>query len=594
MEHPAPEIPEVFGDKAVDGPFAEWLAMNKLALDDPELHDTGHSGGRLVSAYLRGDVGRFREGMRIIKLIAPSPDAIAEPPNHLLALKSGVPDTQDFIDRHLVDLGLDFHWKMPDGSWVMFQYPAGDGEVDTETLANLRLSPRLPRVAAEIVRQVLAGWNPTARPSEKRLTAAEFVTELLGRRLEPHGPLSSWVREWLGPEWESQAWFSLAAGSRPLPNPMFLGADSPFGTHRVRFAMRGRAHGDLHPGNIMVPVRDAASSDEFWLVDLSRFDENALLARDPLHLLMCLIADGFLPHLSGAARLELINALVRPDPRCEGQLLPQGLVALMTGVRQAMVDWGSDKQINPGWRQQQWSLALQACALMVTSRRWYPDCDRWWFYRLAAEAGAAYLESMNAKFPDSAPLLDQARLEVPAFNGRVATRLRRPVVRDGAEVPTKGAVPANVVAEPASHSTGREVLQEIWTGFSRTRKQLEGIRLSQLRSADMLAISRRATHFRQVLGEPLFLESRLGGDVAPGPLLHVRDALRSVANETAALVQVLDNNLRILALATATEMPPTFTNVVKALDDLLDAVSRAAAPQATDPIRPVGVEDVTS
>ena len=108
-------------------------------------------------------------------------------------------------------------------------------------------------------------------------------------------------------------WISLPGHAYPLPNPLYLEADCPLARGRLPYAVRGRAHGDLHPGNIMVPKHaEPSGRSSYVLVDLSRFSDHALLARYPQHLMLYLIAD-FLPHMSDDCRGELLDLLVGRD-----------------------------------------------------------------------------------------------------------------------------------------------------------------------------------------------------------------------------------------------------------------------------------------
>jgi hypothetical protein len=88
----------------------------------------------------------------------------------------------------------------------------------------------------------------------------------------------------------------------------------------------GRAHGDLHPGNILMPVAPSVRASQFVLVDLARYRKEAPLTRDPAQLLLCLVAQHYLasPRYRGA----LIPLLARPDVSV-GTLVPPTASALV-------------------------------------------------------------------------------------------------------------------------------------------------------------------------------------------------------------------------------------------------------------------------
>ncbi|MEU6658315.1 hypothetical protein [Streptomyces sp. NPDC046821] len=369
----------------------QWQQQNHRPLSAPKWLDTGGSGALLASVFVRDGDPRRPNRRMIIKLCSPDRGASMEPGRHTAAIRSLPNGSGAYPRHHLVEQLYD---PMPVGdAWLMFQGFAGNDETMV-TLSTILRQLRLPGVAAEITRSLLADWNPDERTNGE-MTAAEFVAELLDRRLERDGPLSVWVREELGLDL-STPWIRTGRpGALPVPNPVHLQESCALAEHTVAYPMRGRAHGDLHPGNIMVPKEPDADISRYVLIDLSRFDDGALLARDPAHLLLCLVAD-FLPHLSDDARAELLELLVGRDT--PGLLIPQGLAQVIHKVRAAPDDWLRRRTVSSEWPGQ-WLLSLQACALMFTARARYDARDRWWFFRLAAEAAGEYLRSVDAYEP---------------------------------------------------------------------------------------------------------------------------------------------------------------------------------------------------
>lgn len=573
----SPHALRVFGLPEVDRALGDWLHANELELVDPELLETGQSGGRLVSAFLRElDQGQTG-GMRIIKLVAPSPDAQAEPRNHKAALRSGLPGNAEFVGRHLVGLA-GRPWRLGE-YWVMFQEPAGDGKDPTVTLAALGRSARLPGLAAQIVKGLLSGWNPEDPQIDQGLTAAAFVRELLGARCEEDGPLRTWVRSRFGDGVHDCVWFAAEDRGPVLPNPLALGDGSPLVRLPVKLAARGRGHGDLHPGNIMVPVRDDAPEDAFWLIDLSRFSEGALLARDPVHLLLCLIADHYLPHLSEEARAELVGALTgtgaEAESRCAGLLIPQGLAALVVGVRTQLTDWAATRRVTQAWRAQ-WLLALQACALMFTGRERYPDGDRAWFFRLAAHACGAYLDLAGAERSGSPEVV------IPGEPGggsrekasRSGAAPRVSVVSQRTEPDAVAVSAPALVPDPAGGRLVVDVLKEIWTTLERPTRQVSGLSFGELQPEVVLFVRRRAQQLRTELTRAQMEAPPAAG---AGALGRVKDLLHDVAAASKPLHQFLVNPVLRMQTLTARQNPRQQDELADALGSLLDEVGGAIA-----------------
>ncbi|MFD0027019.1 hypothetical protein ACWGDS_01680 [Streptomyces sp. NPDC055059] len=405
----------------------QWQQQNHRPLTAPAWLDTGGSGASLASVFVRdSDPGRTARRM-IIKLCSPDGDSSMEP-GRLIAARRSLPNGDPSFPRdHLVEQLYD---PMPvDGAWLMFQGFAGNDE-SMVTLSTILRQRRMPGVAAQITRSLLADWNPDEK-SDGEMTAASFVSELLDRRLEPAEPLAVWVRDKLGLDLGT-AWIRPGrANAAPLPNPVHLTGSCPLSERTLDYPMRGRAHGDLHPGNIMVPNEPDADIGRYVLIDLSRFDEGALLARDPVHLLLCLVAD-FLPHMSDDARAELLDLLVGRDT--PGLLIPQGLARTVDEVRRAPDGWLRQRTISGQWTGQ-WLLSMQACALMFTARVRYDARDRWWFFRLAAEAAGAYLGPADAYEPGQVKFVPGPREAEP-------TAVEAVVVAAAVKLPQQVAPPA--------------------------------------------------------------------------------------------------------------------------------------------------------
>ncbi|MFF9760794.1 MULTISPECIES: hypothetical protein [Streptomyces] len=617
MEHSLSGALSVLGGRPVGKALAEWLGQSQLELEEADLVATGGSGGILVSGFLRDLRPGRTSGMRIVKLVPCSAHADTEPRNHRAALSDRVPGNEDFIDSHLVE--LDDRTARLDDYWVMIQHPAGDGtEEGMGTLAGLGTDRRTPALVEEVVKGVLGGWNPDPVTGGERrdagvepLSAARFVEDMLGESSGRAERAGRWLRERMGPD-SGSAWFTLGGNARPLPNPVVLGEGSPLSECQVRLAVRGRAHGDLHPGNILVPVSGKAAADDFWLVDLSWYHRHALLARDPVHLLLCLVADEYLPHMSGPAREELLAALTGEDPACEGPLIPQGLADTVARVRGAMIGWGAVHRINTGWRHQ-WFLALQACALMVVVRPRYTERDRWWFFRLAAGACRAYLEKAGveppggavpsaevpappvALAPDPDPVPAPAPAPVafvpaqaraapmetvsPAADAPVAEPRTGPAVPSAAGTYAPAADPAVPVPAPSpgAEPCAVEVLAEIWDLFEPVLRHLSSVPVGEVPRHTLEYVMRRATDLGLSLGHPRLVMPRPAGVPDEECREQVLDRLGEVSDRAEELHGVIVQPLRRMQELAHGTGHSGLRALVKSLRDLLDEVRRASA-----------------
>ncbi|MFG3365135.1 hypothetical protein ACIPWY_00865 [Streptomyces sp. NPDC090032] len=585
----------------------EWQQQTHRQLTSVTWLDTGGSGALLASVFVRDSDPKNTKRRMIIKLCSPDGDSSMEPGRLVSARRSTPEGDVTFPREHLVEQLYD---PMPvAGSWLMFQGFAGNDETMVTLSTTLR-QRRLPQVAGEIARSLLAGWNPDEH-TEGEMTAAEFVAEVLDRRLEPGGPLPVWVRDTLGLGLDTP-WLALGRpGSAPLPNPVHLAASCALAGGVVSYPVRGRAHGDLHPGNIMVPKEPGADTRRYVLIDLSRFDKGALLARDPVHLLLCLVAD-FLPHLSQDARAELLGLLVGRDT--PGLLIPQGLQWTVDQMRNAPEDWLSARTISGEW-QAQWLLSMQACALMFTARARYGEQDRWWFFRLAAEAAGAYLRSVDAYEPGEAVFVPGPRTAEPQVVHAVVVTPKVPAQmappeRPEAEPEVEPAPGSVRVPDPTPVRESPAVSPEAADG---SHPDPETAAETPPDTLPALLIGLRYTFGRRLEA----LREQEAGSVGPESLGSLREQADEVRTYVSMLLGAAGDAVgeedrsrvhevrRHLARVARAANDPGFSPekpfyqrdlahraLVAALDTLLGSAREAAlglpAGQATDPIRPEG------
>ncbi|WP_462186650.1 toll/interleukin-1 receptor domain-containing protein, partial [Frankia sp. CcWB2] len=173
----------------------------------------------------------------------------------------------------------------------------------------------------------------------------------------------------------------------PLPNPFALVLD-PSRTDGIRIpAFVGKAHGDLHIENILIPSSLRNIDTTYQLIDLSRYAADAVLTRDPVHLVLHILART-LSELSAAQRTAVIDLLL--DPEQDGDLVPRWLFLLIDRVRSAAEDWARRAGLVDLWRDQI-PLSLLAVALTCLGRASTRPEDQGWFLRLAANSAAVFL-----------------------------------------------------------------------------------------------------------------------------------------------------------------------------------------------------------
>ena len=234
-------------------------------------------------------------------------------------------------------------------------------------------------VCAAVVRGLLVDW--AGKPALAEMTVAEALRAHLLHRLNPGQPLHDQAARW------PERWLTLPGESRPLPNPFSLIHD-PTLTERLGpvQVVVGRAHGDLHPENIL--VRREITPGDFQLIDLSRYESHAPLTRDPVQLVLTIL-DRTMDERSDPQRELLLDLLVG-DAADGRDMLPTWIPVFVDRVREVQLDWVRPYNLIDEWRQQS-LLSMSACALMFLGRPTTTPVHREWYLRLAARAAAAYL-----------------------------------------------------------------------------------------------------------------------------------------------------------------------------------------------------------
>ena len=369
------------GRKAVTT-LDDWLRQKRYRMRLDHWLDGGSSDGKVAVVYLEECDGRRNSRRLVLKLCPPGEDTEYEPGNNTMAWG----DAPQRFSRHLLE-PVDVIQVADTGWWLMFQRLAMGGTRDIDTMARVPES-RLAATYTTIVRPLLSDWAQWAHvPS---MFVSDFLSRQLDQRLGPRGRIRAWAS--FRPELleDPVPWIEIA--DEKLPNPFALVKGSSFGGTELQNAYVGRAHGDLHPGNILMPLAPTVRASQFVLVDLARYRAKAPLAQDPAQLLLCLVAQHYLDS-SPAQRGALIPLLARPGVSV-GTLVPPTASALVKSF------WQLSRPLSELGTVDQWTeqgcLSVLACALMFLGRRGIKPADRWWFFLLAAYAAQAYVDLADA------------------------------------------------------------------------------------------------------------------------------------------------------------------------------------------------------
>jgi hypothetical protein len=306
-----------------------------------------------------------------------------------------------FADRHLVTQ-LYPRYPVEDGRFLMFQDIGGGSLLDSRPMSDL---PAKDLVAAcgAVADALLKEWNPSAPgPSKAATVSAYLKTELAA--LDEDESVMRWgdTMGLLNTGYEPIT-TAEDGGSRPMPNPYLLVSGQASASEAHIDFLYGRSHGDLHIDNVLVPRGPSGRPQpkEFRLIDLSAYGPTAPLTRDPAMLMLSVVSKD-LPK-SQDQRNVLIDFIIKPEPPKEAPLeLTRGLTHAVwaiydSGVRRAG-RWRSE------WRAQ-YLLSVLSTALLYTSFDSVGLEGHWWFFRLAARAGSAFIEERRLSLPPTIPRL---------------------------------------------------------------------------------------------------------------------------------------------------------------------------------------------
>ncbi|MFF8102716.1 hypothetical protein ACF07S_23720 [Streptomyces sp. NPDC016640] len=277
-------------------------------------------------------------------------------------------------------------WPVEGGRMLTFQSPAGESLYDVDTMARLG-THELPDACAFVTKWLLTEWNDGLGSRETvPLGVSAFLRGELGALVSGGGSALAYGSRIAGLE-AGTPWIRL--DGRTLPNPLAMATGRAGLPDPVLHIARGRAHGDLHLHNIMVPHQEGSPAyEDFRLIDLATFSDDAPLSRDVAMLLLSALAPE-IPAEAARGDDTLLRYLVRPHKDLLDRI-PPATSRLVRAVRQTCAR-AAEGGLYDMWYAQ-FLLSLVATGLRFSTYENQGEAGRWWCFRLAAHAGGELLK----------------------------------------------------------------------------------------------------------------------------------------------------------------------------------------------------------
>ncbi|MFD9697984.1 hypothetical protein [Lentzea sp. NPDC059081] len=362
--------------------LALWMEGQDFQLDHRAwMH--GGSGSHVAHVRLRYDT---KVQDQIFKLIPP-PDGATESRRVARAIERTPPA---FREAHLVKTA---QWSpLSESRWWIHQQEVGGGDLNEwRPLTSFIDDPAFGEHCAVIVKSVLVEWNDRHSPPPETTTASGFLQKRLADHLKERGGLRRFAQE---TEFDLDAPPSVVqipGRSAALPNPFALLRGVLGARQHIEITL-GRAHGDLHADNILIPETDEGSEPaRYKLLDLSRFEDDAPLARDPMKLVLS-VAALWLPSLVVESSLRSCLAELVVSPNGYPRSAPvAGYAEVSQKIHRASEALARQQSATHDWKLQK-LLVLIMTALRFVARQDFGMADRIWFFEVAALATREFLD----------------------------------------------------------------------------------------------------------------------------------------------------------------------------------------------------------
>ena len=356
-----------------------WCRGAKTSIRLDSWLDRGKTRAKVAVVYLRDNKGQRKV---VLKYSPLGKRDFLDKEAFDMAAKSGPPG---FAKAHLIALDRATD-KLPmngaEGSFILMKWPPGSK--DCAAMSALRDSDAISAACKAVTKSILVDWNESNDVPDNDIegpTPTDFIREIVGDKCANGGAIhkvARTLRLLSSPTFDAQ-------NGQQLPNP-FKAATAGSGLAGVRvYGIRGNAHGDLHPENILVRRTAQKKPPKFFedyiLIDLSTFSTNRLLAVDPVHLMMSAIA-WWLKDLS----LDVKNRSARYllDPKADSSGIPSQLAATVRSIHKSGLDYAQARGLRDEWRTER-LLAIIGCALLFAGRD-FEGQDPEWFMQVAGMA----------------------------------------------------------------------------------------------------------------------------------------------------------------------------------------------------------------
>jgi hypothetical protein len=365
--------------------LSTWCENDQRRIDLKQWLGGGNTQAVLAVVLIR-DSSSPRKG--VLKYCPPSSQAgtATDLQYFRKALGSGPPG---FAGKHLI--GIDEAGDRPitsgsGGLFLLMKY-AGD---DYDTMATLLDREILGSACETIVTSTFVEWNDVEGEQSNDLSAVDFLREILGNRCEPGGSIRA-AAEKLGVSCSEP--FLTGSRGEPLSNPLAAATSGQWINEMSVLGFRGNSHGDLHADNILIPWRQqdnpsVADFERYVLIDLSTFSNRGLIAVDPAHLMLSIIARR-LKEVHGTRKRSLAQLVLEPDHEPGG--IPVELANAVRGIQRVGNSYFDDRGLYKEWRAE-FTLTIAACALLFVGRD-LPADHRRWFLELAGMAIDAFKDT---------------------------------------------------------------------------------------------------------------------------------------------------------------------------------------------------------
>jgi hypothetical protein len=369
---------------AVAPTMITWCETQKCRLSlNRELAD-GYTAARVFLVTLNPDAGP--PSRIVLKVSPPEPWFHEEANRHYDAIQQASHELSNHIVRPLFDPLTSADRR------IMFSELAFGGR-EIQSLGSKLPSSEVIRQACNVAQQLILGWRERINPQQQ--SPGDYLLEdLESWRLADDGPL---VRV---DAHEAMANTQLVVKDRRLVRPLaFLRSPEKFLSPQ-RETLIGPTHGDLHVGNILIPVDEREDRSEFQLIDFADFSGRRCFVFDAATLCLSYISKS----ADGQGEDNVISALL-----LEKTFDREGISKLIDAFSEMLTKVASEHL--PGMRAEilnDFQLCLATAALKNSCRAVFSDSRKKFWYVLGAFFLSAIVKPKESD-PEPIPYIDSAK-----------------------------------------------------------------------------------------------------------------------------------------------------------------------------------------